>query len=51
MLVNETITSKNLPIKEFDGIIIEDDQLSGKNIVVTRLSDMRDNMRVNILAK
>ena len=37
--------------EEFDGIIIEDDQLSGQNIVVTRLSDMRDNMRVNILAK
>ena len=36
--------------EEFDGILIEDDSLSGKNIVVTRLSDMRDNMQVNILA-
>ena len=36
--------------EESDGILIEDDSLSGKNIVVTRLSDMRDNMQVNILA-
>jgi len=36
--------------EEFDGILIEDDSLSGKSIVITRLSDMRDNMQVNILA-
>ena len=36
--------------EEFDGILIEDDSLSGKNIVITRLSDMRDNMQVNILS-
>ena len=36
--------------EESDGILIEDDSLSGKNIVVTRLSEMRDNMQVNILA-
>ena len=37
--------------EEFYGILIEDDELSGKNIVITRLSDMRDNMSVNISAK
>jgi hypothetical protein len=37
--------------EEYYGILIEDDELSGKNIVITRLSDMRNNMSVNILAK
>jgi len=37
--------------EEFNGILIEDDSLSGKNIVISRLSDMRDNMQVNILGK
>ena len=37
--------------EEFNGILIEDDGLSGKNIVVTRLSNMRDNMQVNTLSE
>ena len=37
--------------EEFNGILIEDDDLSGKNIIVTRLSNMQDNMQVNILTQ
>lgn len=37
--------------EEFNGVLIEADILSGKDIVITRLSDMRDNMQVNILAR
>ena len=37
--------------EEYYGILIEDDELSGKNIVITRLSDMRNNMSINVLAK
>ena len=37
--------------QEFNGILIEDDGLSGKNITVTRLSNMQDDMQVNILAQ
>ena len=36
--------------QESNGILIEDDGLSGKNIAVTRLSNMQDDMQVNILA-
>ena len=50
---NGRIKKKKIKIisEEFNGILIEDNGLSGKNIVVTRLSDMRNNMQVNILAK
>ena len=37
--------------QESNGILIEDDGLSGKNIAVTRLSNMQDDMQVNILAQ
>jgi multidrug efflux pump subunit AcrA (membrane-fusion protein) len=37
--------------EEFNGVLIEDDDLSGKNIIVTRLSNMQDNMQVNILTQ
>jgi len=37
--------------EEFNGVLIEDDDLSGKNIIVTRLSNMQDNMQVNILSE
>ena len=37
--------------EEFNGVLIEADILSGKDIVITRLSDMRDNMQVKILAR
>ena len=49
---NGRLQKQNIKIisEEFNGILIEDDHLSGKNIVITRLSDMRDNMQVNILA-
>lgn len=46
---NRLIKQKiNIVSEELDGILIEDDNLSGKNIVLTRLSDMHDKMRVNI---
>ena len=37
--------------EELDGVLIVDNNLSGKNIVLTRLSEMQDNMQVNILPK
>ena len=37
--------------QESNGILIEDDGLSGKNIAVTRLSNMQDDMQVNILSE
>jgi len=37
--------------EEFNGVLIEDDDFSGKNIIVTRLSNMQDNMQINILTQ
>ena len=37
--------------EERDGILIQDNDLSGNYIVTTRLSNMQDNMQVNILPK
>ena len=43
-------TLKKIKIKiigeEKNGLLIKDEELAGKSLVITRLSDMQDNMQV-----